>query len=108
MNRWKNEPLMMSDIFDFSTATKEAGWKHGGFMGGSDIIFGTLGGRVDVMLQNSTLTGALQVDAVHNNMIKIFQKERYVVNRRIGYIDYGAYNISYLKNARKFIYATWP
>jgi RHS repeat-associated protein len=103
MDRWKNKTLKVSDIFNFSTAD---GWTKGGFMGGSDVIWGNIGG-VEVMLQNTTFKGELQLDPVHFDMLRIFQAEPYVSQRRIGYMKYYKRHNNYYNNALKYIYSPW-
>jgi hypothetical protein len=103
MEGWQSKTLKMNDIFDFSTAEN---WKMGGFMGGSDVIFGNIQG-VEIMLQNTTFKGNLQLDPVRNNMLSIYQSEPYVGLRRVAYIRFYQEHHNYYINARRFIYSKW-
>lgn len=105
MERWNDNVLSMSDLFDFSTADN---WNENGFMTNSKgVISGSFAGGVEVMLQNTTLKGQLQLDPTDDYIIKIYQKEMYVGLRRIAYLDFGKYNQSFCINARKYIYSPW-
>lgn len=103
MARWRNKPLTMADVFDFSSATEEAGWNRGGFFGGEGIITYEFPNGIRIMLQDTNLP-LCDVDATKYFRISIWQKENYVGSRRIGYINYGKFHSGLLEQAKKFIY----
>jgi hypothetical protein len=112
MERWgEGRELMMSDVWDFSTATPDVGWQTAGYLAGDGIIYGEFeGGKLRVMLQNTPNTGHLQVDPRNFGRIRVIQTENngkaedQKPDRTIGRLIYRSdYQ---LKRARNYIYGT--